>query len=168
MYGINESYPKVKVFLIFEKLYYVLMENMKMNTKRIIKIIGGIILGVILLIVILIAYFFLIERAYNIQQDKVEITVEYNLGKCTKEYPLYIENSDKTVDFVDFGLTIYRKGYSTNISDYVIEYESDKIIESNHSWGTCWHYKLKSKYKDYDSPDNLEFKISYKFARFQE
>lgn len=140
-----------------------------MNIKRIIKIIGVIILGIVLLIVIFVTYLFLSERADRIQQDKVGITVGYNLEKCTKDYPLYIEisnKSDKTVSFVDFDLDIHRKGYSKDISDWM-DYETDKIIEPNHSWGTCWRYKLSSEYKNYDNPDNLEFEIGYKSVRFQ-
>ena len=137
--------------------------------KKAIKIILGIILIPVILIALLIGYLFLQDARERAQADKVEMVVKYDTKACSEDFPLAVvirNNSDRTVNSIDFDITIRRKGYSKDLSDWMIDYESDKIIKPGDAHGSCWRYKLRSEYERYNNPKNLEFEIGYKSVRF--
>lgn len=134
------------------------------------KIIGYIILGIIVLIILAVALMFWLDRKEREVEDKVKITVEYNPDKCLKDIaPLLVtfENtSDRTVEYISYDISIYRKGYSSDISENS-HYWTDKIMKPNDVYWECAPIRLENTYNYYQNkPEELEFKISYKSVRF--
>jgi len=119
--------------------------------------------------VLLIAYLGYLDAQRKAQADKVEMVVQYNIENCSEEFPLFVvieNNSSRIVNSIDFDITVRRKGYSKDLSGW-LDYETDKIIEPGKIYGICWKYNLRSEFKQYNNPDNLEFEIGYKYVRFQ-
>jgi len=138
------------------------------NIGKIIKILG-IILGIIaILILIIFIYTYNDNKKKKGEQEKVKMSIEYNLKKCNEDYPLFItieNNTDKTINNINFDLKITRRGHSTNLDNYT-NYNSDLIIKPGEAFGNCYLYRLKNEYKMYNNPIDLQFEISYKYVYF--
>lgn len=141
------------------------------KAKKPLKIIGYIVLAWIILAIVSASYYGIQALQDKSQKNKVEMSVTYDIENCTEEFPLIVvikNNSDRTINSIDFGIEIRRKGHSKNIANY-LSYDTDKIIKSGLVGISCWRYTLKSGNKKYDIPENLEFSIrEYKYIRFKE
>lgn len=73
---------------------------------------------------------------------RVEVTIAYDLKRCSSEYPLFIgivNGSNDTIEKVAFGIEGHRAGYSDPLYDSgYLGYSSDRIIASGEGWGNCW------------------------------
>lgn len=137
--------------------------------KKILKVVGVIILLIIVLFLLFLGYLWFEDKQRQAEEDKVEMTVRYDLDECPEDFPLFVKilnNSDRTINSVDFDIRITRKGYSKNLAEWG-DYGSDKIIEPGSGWESCWKYKLQAEYERYNNPDNLNFTIGYKYIYFQ-
>jgi hypothetical protein len=146
-------------------------QKIKNKAKKPLKIIGYIVLVWIILSVIAASYFGIKALQDKSQKDKVEIKVMYDIENCTEEHPLIVvikNDSNRTINSVDFDIEIRRKGHSDNIASY-LSYETDKIIDPEKVHISCWRYDLKYGYEQYNNPENLEFSIDeYKYIKFKE
>ena len=92
------------------------------------------------------------------------------LGKlCDDPFPIYVSfvnNSSRTVEYIDFDIIARQAGRSTNIADYG-DYTSDWILRPGEVWGNCWRVNLKSGYEILDLRD-LEYEAKINYVRFQE
>ncbi len=112
---------------------------MEKNIKKIFKIINKIILIIILLIICVGYYFYQKEQKKEKQSEKVIMTIKYDLYNCEKEYPLFVtisNNSNKIINFIEYSISIYEKGYSTDISTFN-KYSSDRIITPGMTYNQC-------------------------------
>lgn len=139
--------------------------------KRIFKIIGIIILILIAIIVVYCIIFNSIEKRTKAEQDKVKVSVGYDLNKCSEDHPLAVmvtNETTKTVNSISIYLGIYRKRRSTDIGEYSWRnLPWDLIVEPSQTLTQCWSYKLQDPYKQYNNPNELEFKIDSKYTSFQ-
>lgn len=72
----------------------------------------------------------------------ISITVTYDLGRCSPEYPLFVailNGSNRTLEKVSFELEGHRSGYSEPLyGRSYSSYSSDRIIASGDGWASCW------------------------------
>lgn len=145
--------------------------------KKVFKVIGIIIL---ILIIVYILYEFnndKLKRERIQLEDKIIVSVNYDLSECDKNFPLLVtisNNSNQVVNFIEYDILIHRKGYSTEISyssykyDKRIKYSSDKILMPGMVHTQCWKYFVNEEYEKYNSPVNLNFEIGkQKYIHFQ-
>lgn len=139
--------------------------------NKILKIIGVNVLGIAVLAGGYIAYIIIEQKSKNAREEKVEITVKYDVEACAAQFPLHViiqNGSDRTIYSIHFDIKVHRKGYSNNLNEWSwIKNESDKIIEPENFHSSCWHYKLKAGNERFNNPDNLIFEIGHKYIRFQ-
>lgn len=155
---------------LFEVFHFLKMsiKISHINIGKIIKILGIIIGIIVILILIIFIYTYNDSKKREKEQEKVKMSIEYNLKKCNEDYPLFItieNNTDKTINNINFDLKITRRGHSTDIGDYT-DYNSDLIMGPGKAFGNCYLYRLKNEYKKYNNPADLQFEISYKHVYF--
>lgn len=123
----------------------------------------------IILIVLIISYYLINDYFDKKEKAKVEITMNYNLEKCTSFAPLLIKISNKSSKNIlrtEGRVEVYRKGYSNDLSNYNSEFETDRIIESGQEFSLCRNYVLDKSY--YSTWENeFEFRLGYTYIRFK-
>jgi hypothetical protein len=74
-----------------------------------------------------------------------------DIGKlCDDPFPIFVSfvnNSRKTIEYIDFDIIAKQPEHSTDIADYG-DYSSDRILKPGEGWGNCWKVNLKSEYRD--------------------
>jgi len=138
--------------------------------KKWVKISIGVILVPVLLIAAVIGYYSWTNARDRAQRDEVTMSIRHDTDACSEEFPLLVttrNGSDRIVNSINFDIEVHRKGYSDDLNDILLGYESDKIIEPGESFGGCWKYKLESRYERFDDPSNLDFEIGYKSVHFR-
>lgn len=81
------------------------------------------------------------EFTYTRHKKAIELTTEYKGDRCTGEYPLLVEvtnKSSKVILSYTFHIKARRPGYSTNLARSYESYSSDRIINPNERWAMCW------------------------------
>jgi len=114
----------------------------------------------------LLLYYLLIYRPDHLK-DQVLVSVAYNAGNCTKQYPLLViiqNESSKTVMKVEWNIGVYQHGYSTDLAGHS-NYTSDKILKPGEKWQRC--YTLPGDIASRVDQAGLEYRISYKYVTFE-
>ncbi len=87
-------------------------------------------------------YYYLGDKRRGSKIAGIDITVNYNIPKCSKDYPLEIRiknNSGSTINKIRFNLAGYREGFSEPIYGTGYDkYETDKIIPIGKTLWMCW------------------------------
>ena len=104
-------------------------------------------------------------------EDKVIIKAFHPKDEpCSKDYPYtytILNQSGKTIEKVNFTVSIKRLGFSSSINRYT-SIEEDKIITNNDGYARCFRAEDANKYgKDLTEKD-VEIEVTFKNITFKE
>lgn len=137
--------------------------------KRIMKYILGLILIIAIGFTLIIQYLEYKNKQEREERQKIEDQIvvvagyPYNNQPCEKGYPYFYavrNNSEKTLESVNFTLEIRPKGRSIPINSYT-SFTEDKILQTGEYTSRCF----SAISKDYSKPltdNDVEIKVSYK------
>lgn len=110
--------------------------------KRIFKFVLGSFLVLVLAVAGILGYEYYEDQYWQAQEDLVFVEIKYSEGDgCEKERPLKVtatNNSDYTVNKVEWDLGLYNPGHSTDlVSTGYHQFSHDKIIKNSENWDLC-------------------------------
>ena len=129
-------------------------------------------LGVVGLIIALwLVYIEAPERQKDALNKRVDVSVMHSLYSCNHDFPLLvtiINNSSKTITKVEWNISIYIPGHSTDISGFDHSYfSSDKILKPGVVLKSCYRLPPKMKGNNQDL-GSLRYVISSKYVYFKD
>ena len=127
---------------------------------------GFILLGVVVIGALGAGYAWFESQQKEALAARVVPAVRYDLGNCEPNLPLFVgfvNNTNKTISSIYFGVTVRRRGYSGQIG-YISSQSYDKILAPGEGYGLCHSMPDLSVKPD---TTRLEFEVSPKYVTFQ-
>ena len=89
---------------------------------------------------------------YTLPKSKIEVVIKADQSFCesSPEYPVFVgfvNNSDRTVNSVDFTIEARLKGRSSNVHSYNT-IRDDHIMKPSEGFGQCYRPTWSYEYKD--------------------
>jgi hypothetical protein len=113
------------------------------------------------------AFFYLYIHHDESERQKVSLNVEFNISKCSANYPLLINitnGSTRPVSKIDFDFEARKQGFSDNLVTYSNYNHTDKILMPSETYEICW--RLPDLKKSVD-PSELEWTIYHPTVIFE-
>ena len=125
----------------------------------------SLVFGMVLIIKISQWYDYQTEGKYK---EQVIIKAFYpEKGECTKDFPyryIILNESEKTIEKVDFSIGIRKKGFSNEINAYT-NFNSYKILKPKEGLGNCFRVE-RADYKGDITDKDVDVVITYRNVTF--
>lgn len=109
------------------------------------------------------------SRERRASQDLVKVSAAYDKVNCDKDYPYlyWVKNeSQRTVEKVDFTVQIRRRGYSSALNRYTSLTE-DKILRPGDEIGGCFRAVKDGEFDKLVTETDVDIVIDFKIVTFQ-
>jgi hypothetical protein len=96
-----------------------------------------------------------------------KVTAERCVGTHYPILVVFMNNSPKTIEYIDIEVNARLPGRSSNILTWDAQAKSDQIVEPNTGWGQCYSFRVSDEYKSDPGVAKAIYSAKVNFVRFR-
>ena len=94
-----------------------------------------------------------------------------NADQCAgTDFPVlvvFMNDSSKTIEYIDIEVSARLPGRSTNILMYDAQAKADRIVEPQTGWGQCYRFRVLDEYKADPDVGKATYSAKINYVRFK-